>query len=160
MSQCCAMGPQQDPLAQLSVHHTEVIPLISVETRGEQAAWGVNGKGGRRALPGAESKHPKLDPAVSHCLAASFSPACPRSCDHLTAGRVIPRCHCHPWHLHRQHGGGGGRKHGCHSAKTANSSTLCLVSPRSKPAAHMQGKDDGRSDPATGSGDRTMLMGH
>lgn len=39
-------------------------------------------------------------------------------------------------------------------------STLCLVSPTSKPAAHRQGMDDGRSDPATGSVYRTMAMGH
>lgn len=106
-----------------------------------------------QALPEAESEHPKLDPAVSHCLAASFSPACPGSRGHLTAGRVIPPPSLR---LQRQHRGGGGRKHGCHGAKT----TSCLVSSRAKPAAHVQGRDDGGSSPATGSGDRTTLTAH
>lgn len=66
-------------VAGAGVHRTEVItPLILVKTRGERATWGVNGEGGRQALRKAESEHPKPDPAVSHCPAAS-SPACPKS---------------------------------------------------------------------------------
>lgn len=105
----------------------------------------------------AESEHPKPDPAVSHCPAASFSPACPKSHGLPTAwvGRTnVPL----PSLLSPSAAEAAQRRRRRMAAKVlkqmAHTSTSCLTNPKFKPAAHAQGRDDRRSDPATGSGDR------